>query len=161
MKALAGNDHIETLSFERASLTALGVLIVFVADAVFWPVRAEQQLLREDLAERSRRLGDDPEADTWRTPSSEQGHRTRPGPASVFALWSKQLGAGGPRPGTRSVSTQSRARALLVGSRCCWKGWPRGLECWGANPERGRAPRAPPVRAALAQLGDELDAALV
>ena len=56
VKALAGSDQIETLSFERASLTALGVLIVFVADAVFWPVRAEKQL-RESLAERSRRLG--------------------------------------------------------------------------------------------------------
>ena len=37
VKAMAGSDQIETLSFERASLTALGVLIVFVADALFWP----------------------------------------------------------------------------------------------------------------------------
>jgi uncharacterized membrane protein YccC len=44
VKAMAGSDQIETLSFERASLTALGVLVVFVADALFWPVRAEEQL---------------------------------------------------------------------------------------------------------------------
>ena len=56
VKAMAGSDQIETLSFERASLTALGVLIVFVADALFWPVRAEEQL-REGLAARSRQLG--------------------------------------------------------------------------------------------------------
>jgi uncharacterized membrane protein YccC len=57
VKGMIGSDQIETLAFERATLTALGVLIVFVADAVFWPERAEEQL-RESLAQRTRQLGE-------------------------------------------------------------------------------------------------------
>jgi uncharacterized membrane protein YccC len=52
-KAMIGSDAIETLAFERAALTALGVQIVFVVDLLLWPVQAEEQL-REGLAERCR-----------------------------------------------------------------------------------------------------------
>ena len=57
VKSMAGIDEIETLAFERASLDALGLLILSVADAIFWPVRAEKEL-RERLAQRAREVGD-------------------------------------------------------------------------------------------------------
>jgi hypothetical protein len=49
VKAMAGDDQVETIAFQRASETVIGVLFVAVADALFWPVRAEQRL-REGLA---------------------------------------------------------------------------------------------------------------
>jgi uncharacterized membrane protein YccC len=55
VKAMAGDDQIETIAFQRASETAMGVLFVVVADSLFWPVRAEQRL-REGLAHRAGQL---------------------------------------------------------------------------------------------------------
>lgn len=49
VKAMAGDDQIETIAFQRASETAMGVLLVVVADSLFWPVRGEPRL-REGLA---------------------------------------------------------------------------------------------------------------
>jgi uncharacterized membrane protein YccC len=49
VKAMAGDDQIETIAFQRASETVMGVLLVVVADSLFWPVRAEPRL-REGLA---------------------------------------------------------------------------------------------------------------
>jgi uncharacterized membrane protein YccC len=49
VKAMAGDDQIETIAFQRASETAMGVLFVVVADSLLWPVRAELRL-REGLA---------------------------------------------------------------------------------------------------------------
>jgi uncharacterized membrane protein YccC len=57
VKALAGDDQIETIAFQRASETAIGVLFVVVADSLFWPVRAEQRL-REGLAHWAGQLAD-------------------------------------------------------------------------------------------------------
>jgi uncharacterized membrane protein YccC len=55
VKAMAGDDQIETIAFQRGSETALGVLLVVVADSLFWPVRAEPRL-REGLAQWADRL---------------------------------------------------------------------------------------------------------
>jgi uncharacterized membrane protein YccC len=52
----SGTDAIETLAFERASLVALGLILVFVADSIFWPVRIGEQL-RRGFSERIQSLG--------------------------------------------------------------------------------------------------------
>lgn len=52
----SGTDAIETLAFERASLVALGLILVFVADSIFWPVRIGEQL-RRGFSGRIRSLG--------------------------------------------------------------------------------------------------------
>jgi predicted transcriptional regulator len=52
---MAGDDPIETISFQRASETALGVLLILLADSLFWPVRAELRL-RQSLANRADQL---------------------------------------------------------------------------------------------------------
>jgi uncharacterized membrane protein YccC len=57
VKAMAGDDQIETIAFQRASETVIGVLFVVVADSVFWPVRAERRL-REGLAHWAGQLAD-------------------------------------------------------------------------------------------------------
>jgi uncharacterized membrane protein YccC len=154
VKALAGSDQIETLAFERASLTALGVLIVFVADALFWPVRAEEQL-REGLAARSRQLGDTLKQSLDALPSGQAAGKPEPPPSSPLI---QQLGlvdqfrneVGANQQRVRAFSRiallleglASRARLLARASRT------------------ESSPPAPPMRAALAQLGAGFDAAL-
>jgi hypothetical protein len=49
VKTMAGDDRIENIAIDRSLETAMGVLLVVVADSLFWPVRAEQRL-REGLA---------------------------------------------------------------------------------------------------------------
>ena len=154
VKAMAGSDQIETLSFERASLTALGVLIVFVADALFWPVRAEEQL-REGLAQRSRQLGDTLKQQLDALPSGQAPSKTGQPPSSPLI---QQLGLVdqfraeiGVTPAR--VQGLSRIALLLEGlaSRARLLGRESGTES---------SPPAPPVRAALAQVGAALNTAL-
>jgi uncharacterized membrane protein YccC len=54
--AMAGEDAVETIAFQRATMVGIGVLLVFVVDSTLWPARAEP-LLRERLASRARHLG--------------------------------------------------------------------------------------------------------
>ena len=54
--AVVGEDAVETLAFERASMVVLGILLVLVADLLLWPSRAEPKL-RASLAARARSLG--------------------------------------------------------------------------------------------------------
>ena len=151
-KAMAGSDQIETLSFERASLTALGVLIVFVADSLFWPVRAEEEL-RESLAERSRRLGDSLKQHL-RNLHSEQPPGERGSPPSSPLI--QQLGLVdqfrseiGVTP--KRVQLLSRVALLLEGLASRTRQLGRYTETRQSTPPR---------RVALERLGDELDAAL-
>ncbi len=51
--ALQGTEQIEILAFERSGEVAIGLLIVFLADEIFWPVRSGDQL-RAGLAQRCR-----------------------------------------------------------------------------------------------------------
>ncbi len=153
VKALAGSDQIETLAFERASLTALGVLIIFVADALFWPVRAEEQL-REGLAERSRQLGDALRQHLEARPSGPAAGKPGPPPSSPLI---QQLGLVdqfrdeiGATP--RRVQGLSRIAMLL-------EGLASRARLLGHAPIEQLVP-APPARAALAHLGRGLQAAL-
>jgi uncharacterized membrane protein YccC len=54
--AIAGEDAVETIAFQRACMVGIGILLVFLADSLIWPARAEP-LLRERLGARARRLG--------------------------------------------------------------------------------------------------------
>jgi uncharacterized membrane protein YccC len=155
VKALAGSDQIETLSFERASLVALGVLIVFVADAVFWPVRAEQQL-RESLAECSRRLGDDLKQHLDAPFSGRAPDKPGSPPSSPLV---QQL-ALADQARDEIGGTPARARAL---SRIALllEGLASRVRLLGRGSGTESSAPSPPVRAALAQFGDELKAALV
>jgi len=154
VKALAGSDQIETLAFERASLTALGVLIVFVADELFWPVRAEEQL-REGLAARSRQLGDTFKQSLDALPSDQAPGKPGPPPSSpliqqlgLVDQFRNEIGATPQR-----AQAFSRIALLLEGlaSRA------RLLERASRTES---SPPAPPMRAALVQLGTGLLAAL-
>jgi uncharacterized membrane protein YccC len=153
VKALAGSDQIETLSFERATLTALGVLIVFVADALFWPVRAEEQL-RESLADRSRQLGDTLKQHLEEFSSKQGPGEAGPPPSSpliqqlgLVDQFRDEIGASPQR-----VQALSHIALLLEGlaSRT------RQLRRHTAMEQS-----APPLRVALERLGNELDTALV
>jgi uncharacterized membrane protein YccC len=53
--AMPGTNFVEILAFDRVSLVLLGLLASFAASAVFWPVRAEDQL-RASLAARARQI---------------------------------------------------------------------------------------------------------
>ncbi|MBW2271611.1 MAG: FUSC family protein, partial [Deltaproteobacteria bacterium] len=151
-KAMAGSDQIETLSFERSTLTALGVLIVFVADSLFWPVRAEEEL-RKSLAERCRRIGEALKQHLRSPPSERAPDETEPPPSSPLI---QQLGLVeqfrdeiGVTP--QRVQAFSRIALLLEGlaSRT------RQLRRYTETDQS-----APPLRVALERLGDELNAAL-
>jgi uncharacterized membrane protein YccC len=151
VKALAGSDQIETLAFERSSLTALGVVIVFVADALFWPVRAGEQL-REGLAARSRKLGDALKQHLDAL-SADQAAGVPPSSPLIQQLglvdqFRDEIGATPQR-----VQALSRIALLLEGlaSRV------RLLERASRTES---TPPTPTMRAALAQLGAGLDAAL-
>lgn len=54
--AVAGQEAVETLAFQRASMVGIGILLVFLVDSLFWPVRAELRA-RQSLAARARQLG--------------------------------------------------------------------------------------------------------
>ena len=54
--AIAGQGAVETLAFQRASMIGIGIGIVLLLDALFWPVRAESSL-RQSLAGRARQVG--------------------------------------------------------------------------------------------------------
>jgi uncharacterized membrane protein YccC len=55
--ALAGTDAVETIAFQRASMVGIGILLVLLVEALFWPVRAETSL-RQSLVARARELGE-------------------------------------------------------------------------------------------------------
>ncbi len=55
--AMAGQGAVETVAFQRASMVGLGILLVMVVDALFWPARAEP-LLRQNLAARALQLAE-------------------------------------------------------------------------------------------------------
>ncbi len=154
LKALSGSDLIETLAFERASLTALGVLIVFVADAVFWPVRANEQL-RESLAERCRRLGVTLRRHLETLPSKQVPGETRQPPSSpliqqlgLVNQFEDEIGATAHR-----AQTLARIALLLEGLDSRARQLVRDAETEQGDP-------APPVRVALERLGRTLHAAL-
>jgi uncharacterized membrane protein YccC len=154
VKAMAGSDQIETLSFERASLTALGVLVVFVADALFWPVRAEEQL-REGLAARSRQLGDTLKQHLDVLQSGQAPGKKSPPPSfpltPQLGLAAQARGEIGVEPAR--VQTLTRIALLLEGldSRARLLG--RATEAEPSAP-------APSLHAALERLGRDLHAAL-
>jgi uncharacterized membrane protein YccC len=154
VKAMSGGDQIETLAFERASLTALGVLIVFAADALFWPVRAEEQL-REGLAARSRQLGDTLKQQLD-APQSGQAPGKK-GPLPSFPL-TPELGLAAQARGEigvepARVQTLTRIALLLEGLASRARLLARATEAEPSAP-------APSLRAALERLGRGLDAAL-
>jgi len=155
VKALAGSDQIETLSFERASLTALGVLIVFVADALFWPVRAEKQL-RESLAERSRRLGDDLKQHLDAPSSGRAPDKPGSPPPSPLVQQLTLADQARDEIGVKPARAQALSRIALL-----LEGLASRARLLGRGSGTGSSAPSPTVRAARAQLGDELDAALV
>ena len=53
--AMTGGGDVETVAFQRATMTGIGVLIVFLTDSLLWPARAERKL-RVGLAGRARQL---------------------------------------------------------------------------------------------------------
>ena len=55
--AMAGQRAVETVAFQRGSMVAIGIVLVFVVDSLLWPARAEPRL-RKSLASRARGLGD-------------------------------------------------------------------------------------------------------
>jgi len=154
VKAMSGSDEIETLAFERASLTALGVLVVFVADALFWPVRAEEQL-REGLAKRSRQLGDTlkQQLDVLQA-GQAPGKKSQP-PAfpltAQLGLANQAQGEIGVEPAR--VQTLTRIALLLEGLASRARLLGRATEAEASAP-------APGLRAALERLGGGLGAAL-
>jgi uncharacterized membrane protein YccC len=155
VKALAGIDRIETLSFERASMTALGVVVVFAADAILWPVRAEK-VLREKLAQRARELGQALRQLLEARPSGAA--RSAPGrpPASPLIEQLQLLDQARDEIGATRARTQALSRIALLleglGSRA--RLLHRALE-------QQRNATAPPPGSALSQLVGGLEAALV
>jgi uncharacterized membrane protein YccC len=154
VKAMVGSDRIETLAFERATLTALGVLIVFVADTIFWPIRAEEQL-REGLAERSQQLGDTLKRslDSFFS-GREPGHKGQPPSSPLIS----QLGLAdqardeiGANPS--QLQTLTRIALLLEGLASRARLLERAVEMEESSP-------AAPLQAALERLGRGLEAAL-
>jgi uncharacterized membrane protein YccC len=55
--AMAGQDAVEVIAFQRASMVGIGILVVAVVDSLLWHVRAESGL-RESLAKRAHALGE-------------------------------------------------------------------------------------------------------
>lgn len=154
LKALAGSDRIETLSFERATLTALGVLIVFVADSLFWPVRAEQQL-REGLAERSRQLGAALMQHLHALQSGQAADEQSQPPSSPLIPQLGLVDQYRDEIGATPAHAQALSRIALL-----LEGLASRVRQLVREPGTESGPPAPPVRVALAQIGSGLDAAL-
>jgi len=154
VKSLAGIDEIETLAFERASLDALGIFILFVADAVFWPVRAEKEL-RDGLAQRARQLGE-----TLRQllePRSSDPAHSQPGslPASPLVQQLQLVEEARDEIGATPGRERALSRLALL-----LEGLASRVRLLARAAERPRGAPDPSARAALAQLGDGLEAAL-
>jgi uncharacterized membrane protein YccC len=154
-KAMAGSDQIETLAFERATLTALGVLIVFVADELFWPVRAEGAL-RESLAARSHQLGGSLKQHLRSLHSEQAPGEKGPPPSSPLI---QQLGLVDQARDEIGVSPQrvnalSRIALLLEGLGSRTRQLKRATET-----RQGTPPPSVPLEG-LERFADELDAAL-
>jgi uncharacterized membrane protein YccC len=79
--AMAGQDAVETIAFQRASMVGIGILLVFVVDSLLWPARAEPRL-RASLAERARGLGDALRR-TIDSPVDSESGVPEPGPAPL------------------------------------------------------------------------------
>ncbi|MCH7812350.1 MAG: FUSC family protein, partial [Chloroflexi bacterium] len=154
VKALAGSDQIETLSFERASLTALGVLIVFVADALFWPVRAEEQL-RESLAERTRQLGDNLTQHLKNLGSAQAPGETAPPPSSPLIQQLGLVEQFREEIGVTRARVQAFSRIALLLEALASR-----TRLLARESRRRSSSPIPSVRTALAQLGAALDTAL-
>jgi len=154
IKALQSSDPIETLSFERASLSALGVLIVFVVDFLFWPVRAEQGL-REGLAARSRKLGAALKQNLAALGTGEAvGEAEPPRSAPLISQLDLAYQAGDEIGVTRARARGLSRIALLL------EGMASRVRLLGRVSSSASSPLAPPERAALAGLGEALDSAL-
>jgi uncharacterized membrane protein YccC len=154
VKSLAGIDEIETLAFERASLDALGIFILFVADAVFWPVRAEKEL-REGLARRARQLGE-----TLRQllePRSSDPARSQPGslPASPLVQQLQLVDEARDEIGATPGRERALSRLALL-----LEGLASRVRLLARAAERPRGAPDPSAREALAQLGDAAKGAL-
>ena len=154
IKAMTGGDAIETLAFERASLTALGVFIVFLADAIFWPVRAEKEL-RAGLAQRARRL-----AEALRQqlePLASGTSRSEPGrpPASPLLQQLELADLARDEIGVTPGRAQALSRIALL-----LEGLASRVRLLGRSVEPPRGAPDPAGRATLAELGDELEAGL-
>lgn len=54
--ALSGSGPVETVAFQRVTMVALGLLIVFLADMLLWPAQAKAAL-RKSLSARAREIG--------------------------------------------------------------------------------------------------------
>ena len=154
VKAMAGSDRIETLSFERATLTALGVLIVFVADALFWPVRAEQQL-REGLAQRSRQLGDTLKQHLSALSSRRAAGETGQPPSSPLIQQLGLVDQLGYEIGATPARVQWLSRIALL-----LEGLASRARLLVRDGEMDSGATAPTLRAPVARLGGDLDAAL-
>jgi uncharacterized membrane protein YccC len=150
VKAMAGDDQIETIAFQRASETAMGVLFVVVADSLFWPVRAGQRL-REGLAHRAGQLA---AALGPQTASRESFQQTQP-PSSplipqlgLIEQLGYEMGASAAR-----IQTFTRIALLLddLSSRI------RVIEREGMSAERTRSS---PHGVALATIGERIAAAI-
>lgn len=55
--AMTTGLDVETVAFQRASMVAIGILLMTVVDSLIWPARAEPRL-RQSVADRARRLGE-------------------------------------------------------------------------------------------------------
>ena len=151
---MEGTDQIETLSFERASLSALGVVIVFVADALFWPVRAEQEL-REGLAERGRHLGDSLKQHLDALLSGDAPGDPGPPPSSPLIPLLGLADQARYEIGVTPSRAQGLSRIALLLEGLASRARLLEREC-----RTEPSPASPSVRAALSRLGEGLEAAL-
>ena len=84
--AMAGRGAVETIAFQRATMVGIGILLVLLVDALFWPARAESSL-RQSLASRAHQLGDALRRSVAASVDSQGG----PSAAPEAGLLAKQL----------------------------------------------------------------------
>ena len=153
--ALTGVDQVETLAFDRAALVALGIVIVAVADALFWPAGVEETL-RGSLAQRARQI----QGALKRTLDSilEAPGRAARAPSPPSSPLTQELSL---IPQLQMEIGASRARAVSL-SRVALllESLASRVRLMDRSGEAKRGALTSPLRAALAEVGERLDEAL-
>ena len=151
--AIVGGGEVETLAFQRASMVGIGILLVFLADSLLWPTRAEPSL-RASLSSRARYLGDALQGAI--ASQGETGSIDAPAPeplASQLAL----VAAARSEIGVSAARAGALARVALLLDALASR--VRALEEDRVRPEGGDA-ELKAFDAALAELGRRVVSAL-
>ncbi len=155
LDGLTGVDQIENLAFQRAALVCLAIVVVAVADAIFWPMGAEDAL-RRTLSGRIRQLraGLSQAIDeVLGTPGRAATPPTAP--ASPLTQEMELVDQLGMEVGASRTRTKTFGRvALLV------EGLVSRVRLLGRTAQEQGVAAPTSVRDALARLASELDAAL-